>query len=560
MITHLSISNYTLIDKLDIEFTDGFSVITGETGAGKSIILGAIGLLLGQRADIKLIKQGTQRCVIEAHFDLSNYDLSEIFISNDIDYDAKDTILRRELTSAGKSRAFINDTPVALSLMKELGEKLVDIHSQHQNLLLRKEDFQLNVVDIMAENQTKLGDYRIQFNEYQSLIAEYNRLKESLETNKQNEDFLRYQLNELTEANLQEDEQTTLEQETVLMENAEDIKNALSEAYNQLSGEDGCIMVVRQSQRNLQSVATMVDRVQSLTERVEGCYIELKDIADEVNDILEQVDYDPNKLAMNQERLNLIYRLQKKHNVDTVGELLKIQHNIEQQVSGIDDSDVLLQEKRQQIEACETQCKRQAQAISKSRHTISKQIEKTIKSKLADLGMPNVQFEIHFNDKPLSVDGSDKVDFQFSANKNVSLQPISDVASGGEIARVMLALKAMISGTVKLPTIIFDEIDTGVSGKAAEQMANIMGDMGKKGRQVISITHLPQIAAQGKTHYRVYKQDTKEGTQTNMLRLNDEDRIAEIAQMLSGSEISKAAVDNAKQLINNSIKTQKQKE
>lgn len=551
MLQHLYIRNFTLIDELDLDFHSGFSVITGETGAGKSIILGAIGLLLGQRADSKSVKSGHEKCTIEAHFDLSKYDLESFFDENDIDYDEEDCILRRELTVAGKSRAFINDTPVQLTIMRELGNQLIDIHSQHQNLLLNKENFQLNVIDIIGNCEQQIDDYKLLFGNYLSAKKELDNLKESIERNKQNEDFLRFQLNELEQAALKDGEQEEIEQETQLMEHAEDIKTSLFETDNILSGDNSCIETIRQCYRRIQSISNVFPMAEEISSRLESCQIELKDISQEVASALEQVDFDPNRLEYCQNRLDLIYKLQQKHHVETIKELLDIKQELRLQVDNIDNSDNALSEKESAIKSLFDECSKKALSISKIRAKAAKKIEKEIIERLIALGMPNVRFNIKIVNKPLSQDGCDKVAFLFSANTGMQLQPISEVASGGEIARVMLSLKAMISGAVKLPTIIFDEIDTGVSGKIAEQMANIMTEMGKNDRQVISITHLPQIASQGKTHYKVYKNDTQEGTTTYMHELNKEERIKEIAQMLSGSTITDAAIDNAKQLLGN---------
>lgn len=549
MLKHLSIRNYTLIEKLEIDFPSGFSVITGETGAGKSIILGAIGLLLGQRADSKQIKTGEQKCTVEAHFDLSRYDMETFFRDNDIDYDREDCILRRELTAAGKSRAFINDTPVQLSIIRELGEQLIDIHSQHQNLLLNKENFQLSVVDIIANDSKQLQEYRKLFDDYHKALRKYNLLKDEIEKNRQNEDFLRFQLNELEEANLQENEQDDLEQKIQMMEHAEEIKTSLYETDNILSGDNSCVEKLRLCYKQLQAIENVYAKASELAGRIESCQIELKDIAQEVSNASEQIDFDPIILDQHKQRLDLIYHLQNKHKVDTIGELLDIYHNLKHQIDNINCGDETLENKKKECEALFEKCTSKAMSISKLRHGVSTKIEQQIIKQLTNLGMPHVRFEIHFDMKEISSDGCDKVAFMFSANSNTTLQHVSQVASGGEIARVMLALKAMISGTVKLPTIIFDEIDTGVSGKIAEQMANIMGKMGQEERQVISITHLPQIAAKGKVHYKVYKEETAEGTVSHMVMLNKEERVDEIAQMLSGSKITAAAIDNAKQLL-----------
>ena len=550
MLKQLYIKNFTLIDTLDMEFRSGFSVITGETGAGKSIILGAIGLLLGQRADSKSVKMGTDKCIIEAHFDLSRYGMDRFFDENEIEFDAEDTIIRRELTSAGKSRAFINDTPVALSMLKELGEQLVDVHSQHQNLLLNKQDFQLSVVDIIADDTKELADYQQTYVRYQELKKEEQRLREDIEQGRQQVDFMQFQYDELTNARLSDGEQEELEQRSETMSHSEDIKTALYEAESALEGdESGVVGNLKKAVSALQGIEHVYPDVAELAERMNSCYIELKDAAAEVSGKMEDVDFDPAELDMVNTRLDRIYELQKKYKVERVDQLLAIQEELGRKLSNIENSDEALAEIERQVSETLKDAQRKAELLTEKRRVAAGVIEKQMRERLVPLGMPNVRFEIAVEQETLGHSGQDKVSFLFSANTSTSLQPVSQVASGGEIARVMLSLKAMISGAVKLPTIIFDEIDTGVSGKIAEQMARMMSEMGHCDRQVISITHLPQIAALGSTHYKVYKDETAQGTTTHMLMLNDEERVREIAQMLSGSDVSEAAIQNAKELL-----------
>ena len=549
MLRHLYIKNYALIDLLDIELYSGFSVLTGETGAGKSIILGAIGLLLGQRADSKSIKAGAERCTIEAHFDLSRYDLQPFFTENDIDYDAEDTIIRREI-SATKSRAFINDTPVALSMLKELGEQLVDIHSQHQNLLLNKQDFQLSVVDIIAQNQGLLADYQESYRQLQTANRELQALKEDIERNRQQADFMQFQYEELQQANLVDGEQEELEQQSDMLSHAEDIKGALYEADGHLNGEQqGAVDNVRQSYQTLRNIARVLPAASELAERLESCHIELKDIADEVSSLLERTDFDPAELDRLNNRLDLIYDLEKKYHVDSVEELIAQRDLLGKQLNAIENSDEAMAELEAKCELLKGKCQQQADKLTKQRQKAAKEIEKQMQQRLVPLGMPHVRFEVSITPSALGKSGQDQVAFLFSANTSTPLQPVSQVASGGEIARVMLSLKAMISGAVKLPTIIFDEIDTGVSGKIAEKMAEMMREMGQAERQVISITHLPQIAAMGSHHYRVSKEETAQGTTSSMHLLSDEERVREIAQMVSGSDVTEAAINNAKALL-----------
>ena len=520
MLKRLYIKNFTLIDELDIDFYQGFSVITGETGAGKSIILGAIGLLLGQRADSKVIKD---KCVIEAHFDISRYGMETFFTENDIEYDPTDCIIRRELTSAGKSRAFINDTPVQLVLLKELGEQLIDIHSQHQNLLLNKQDFQLSVVDIIADNAKPLTQYQQTYSNYLSVSKELESLREAIDNNRQNQDFLQFQYEELTNANLVEDEQEELEQKSDTMSHAEEIKSALYEADNALSADEtGIVSALRTARTALSGIQWVFPDASELAQRLESSYIELKDISEEISNQLERVDFDPAELDAINNRLDRLYDLEKKYHVENVSELIAKREELKSQLNNIENSDEALAALQQRLSNLQTQAKKEADILTKRRQKAAQQLGRT---------------------------GQDKVAFLFSANTSTPLQPVSQVASGGEIARVMLSLKAMISGAVKLPTIIFDEIDTGVSGKIAEKMAEIMQEMGRHERQVISITHLPQIAALGTTHYKVEKEETVQGTISRMTELSSEERIREIAQMLSGSDVSDAAIQNAKELL-----------
>lgn len=553
MLKKLDIRNFTLIDHLEMALYPGFSVITGETGAGKSIVIGAIGLLLGNRADAKQVKRGCDKCIIEATFDLSIYHsdvLKDFFEDNDLDYEPEECLLRREVNANGKSRAFINDTPVTLALMRELGEQLIDVHSQHQNLLLSKEDFQLNVVDIIARDRQQLADYRAAFAEYRSAQRRLEELREQIATSRDNEDFLRFQQKELSEANLASGEQEQLEQEAELMSHAEDIKRALHEADYGLSGDDtGIVNLTRSIAAQLRSVADVYPEAQELAERLESCFVELKDISQEIASKVDDVEYDPQRFNLITQRLDTIYTLQQKFHVQTVDELLDRLNGINAQLDNIDNSDEELQELERSVEKLHAVCVEKAVVLTDMRRKSATVVEQELSKLLVPLGIPKVRFKVEVSPADPSTNGADKVMFLFSANSSTDMQPVSQVASGGEIARVMLSLKAMISKAIGLPTIIFDEIDTGVSGRVAEQMAHIMRDMGKANRQVLCITHLPQIAAAGSTHYKVAKQETEHGTVSTMTQLSDEQRITEIAQMLSGSDVSQAAVDNAKSLL-----------
>ena len=550
MIKTLYIRNFTLIEELSMQLYPGFSVITGETGAGKSIILGAIGLLLGNRADSKTIKQGAERCTIEAHFDISRYDLRNFFDENDIDYDDEDCILRRELTATGKSRAFINDTPVPLTLMRELGEQLVDVHSQHQNLLLQKEDFQLGVLDIIADDHKQLTDYQDAYDSYRESLRRLEQMQAEIEQSRKNEDFVRFQYQELHAAALKSGEQEELEQQADMLNHAEEIKQAFFETDNLLSAENtGIVSQLKRAFSSIKSVEKVFPKTENMAERIDSAYIELKDVAAEISSLLESIDFDPAQLDAVNERLDNLYTLQKKYHVATTEELIEKEKQLAEQLSHIENSDDELKELEEQTAACLKKAEQLAQQLTRMRKDAAKVVEKQMLERLVPLGIPYIRFGVNLTSKPLAADGADKVSFLFSANTSTPMQPVSQVASGGEIARVMLSLKAMISGAVKLPTIIFDEIDTGVSGKIAEKMALMMQEMGNKDRQVISITHLPQIAARGNHHYKVFKLETPQGTQTQMKQLEPDERIHEIAQMLSGESVTEAALQNSRELL-----------
>lgn len=551
MLQSLYIQNYALIDRLDIGFGPGFSVITGETGAGKSIILGAIGLLLGQRADVKSIKKGTSKCVVEAKFHIANYGLKPFFEENDLEFDPEECIIRREMTANGKSRAFINDTPASLAQMKVLGEKLIDVHSQHQNLLLNKEGFQLNILDILAQDDKETAAYRQVYNEYRTVCRELDDFIAQAEKSRQDEDYIRFQLEQLNEADLKEGEQTALEQEADTLSHAEDIKSGLYKAQQLIDGEEGgTLLLAKECMQTLQNISEVYAPAKEWTERLNSCYIELKDLSHEISGAEEEIEFNPSRLDYVNERLNLIYSLQQKHHAKTVEELIAVQEDYQNQLNAITSFDDRIAELNRKKEELYSKVLEQAKVLTALRTASAKHIEEQMKSLLIPLGMPNVRFAVKLEQrKEPDSKGMDTVTFLFSANKNGTLQNVASIASGGEIARVMLSLKAMIAGAVKLPTIIFDEIDTGVSGSIAEKMALIMQDMGKQNRQVISITHLPQIAARGNAHYKVYKKDTETGTNSYIRQLTDEERVQEIAHMLSGTTLTDAAVQNARALL-----------
>ena len=550
MLRSLYIQNYALIEKLDIGFEPGFSVITGETGAGKSIILGAIGLLLGQRADVKSIRTGATKCVIEARFDISRYNLRSFFEENELEYE-DECILRRELYASGKSRAFINDSPAPLAQMKELGEQLIDVHSQHQNLLLNTEGFQLNVLDLLAHDDAILAAYQSAYKAWKQAQGDLDKLIEKIARDKSDEDYIRFQWQQLDEARLATGEQEALEQETEMLSHAEDIKAGLYQADQLFNNDEhGLLSGLKTCCNTLQTLQAVYPAAEELANRLESSYIELKDIADEISDREERVEFNPARLAEANERLNLIYSLQQKHHVDTVDELMALRDDYATRLASISSSDEELETLRKQCEELHGQVLRQASVLTQARQEAAREVERQMAQRLIPLGMPNVRFAVEMGErKEPGPHGSDTVSFLFSANKNGTLQNISSVASGGEIARVMLSVKAMIAGAVKLPTIVFDEIDTGVSGEIASRMADIMQEMADNQRQVISITHLPQIASRGRAHYKVYKKDNETETNSHICRLTDEERVEEIAHMLSGATLTEAALNNARTLL-----------
>lgn len=551
MLRSLYIQNYALIEKLDISFETGFSVITGETGAGKSIILGAIGLLLGQRADVKAIRRGASKCVIEARFDISAYGMRPFFEENELEYDEEECILRREVQASGKSRAFINDTPASLAQVKELGEQLIDVHSQHQNLLLNKEGFQLNVLDILAHNDAALEKYHTCYHEWKRIDKELSELMALAEKSRSDEDFIRFQLEQLEEAQLTEGEQDELEQESEVLSHSEEIKAGLYRIEQSFfSDEGGLLSYLKDNLNTLNNLQKVYQPAKELAERMESAYIELKDISLEVSSQGESIEFNPARLEEVNDRLNLIYSLQQKHRVQTLDELIALTEEYRNKLTDITSYDERIAELTELKEEQFKRVKQQAEALTKARTVAAREVEKQLAARLVPLGMPNVRFQVEMGlKKEPGVQGEDTVNFLFSANKNGMLQNISSVASGGEIARVMLSIKAMIAGAVKLPTIVFDEIDTGVSGEIADRMADMMQEMGDRNRQVISITHLPQIAARGRAHYKVYKKDSDTETNSHIRRLTDDERVEELAHMLSGATLTEAALSNARSLL-----------
>lgn len=550
MLTHLYITNYALIEELDIDFHDGFSVITGETGAGKSIILGALGLLLGKRADAQAIKNGEKKCCIEASFDIRALNLKSFFADNDIDNDDTECILRREVINTGKSRAFINDTPVSLTQLKELGTYLIDIHSQHQNLLMNQEDFLLDIVDTIAGNQSLRETYLHTFEAWkraQNLLLE---LQTRAEKDQANQDYLKFQIQQFQEANLSEGEQEELEQEASTLNHAEDIKQALFAACAPLVSEELRLLEeLKNGVQKLESISAVYPQAQEMAERLNSAYIELEDLSSELEKVQMEIEFDPIRQNFVEERLNTIYSLEQKHKVSTIAELLQIYDDLQKRLNEIENIDETLKEKEKEVEQQLGALAKSAKALTKSRETAAKTIAKSLIEQLQTLGMPHVKLEFSLTPKSsFDRNGSDTISLLFTANKNRPLQDVAAIASGGEIARLMLSLKALIAKSKALPTIIFDEIDTGVSGTMAEKMALTMQQIADN-CQVLCITHLPQIAALGAHHYRVYKVEGDDKTTSHISLLSQEERIKEIANMLTGSEMTEAAINNAKSLL-----------
>ena len=551
MIKKLSVSNYTLIDELHIDFSAGFSVITGETGAGKSIILGALSLILGQRADLKSLRRSDEKAVIEGVFDIASYHLRDFFDENELDYDEGECILRREILPSGKSRAFINDTPVSLAQLKALGEQLIDIHSQHQNMLLADPRFQLRVVDTMAGDSALLADYREHYRRWRERLQAYTRLQEENRSGREEEDYLRYQLTQLDEAHLQEGEQEELEAELQTLQHAEEIKNELAVLQEFLHAEEtGVVSLLNATLSRMRALSRLYPEVDEWAERLESDYIDLKDIASTVDRSQENLNMDPERLAWVENRLDTYYSLQQKHRLASAAELLALRDSFAERLARIENYDEELATLKHEVDEAESQVRDLAERLTRVRRQSAADISHTLTERVKPLGMPHLQFEIEVSPRPqFDETGGDAIRFLFSANKNQPLQPVSEVASGGEISRLMLSLKALVAHAMALPTIVFDEVDTGVSGEIADKMARIMREMSRC-MQVISITHLPQVAAWGQTHYRVYKSDTATATATHLVRLTDSERVEEIARMLSGSSLTAAALDNARELLN----------
>jgi DNA repair protein RecN (Recombination protein N) len=550
MLQFLTIENYALIDHLEFHPGKGLTVITGETGAGKSIIMGALGLILGQRADAKAVRSGAGKCVIEAQFDISAYDLEAFFAQNDLEYDASATIIRREIYATGKSRAFVNDTPVQLPLLRELGSHLIDIHSQHQNLLLGQDAFQLSVVDALAHNQAEYASYRAAYDQLKAHDSKLKALRAQAERDAQEADYIRFQFSQLDDANLVEGEQEELEAEQELLSHAEDIKSCLCQMHEGLDGEgDAVVQMLKSVSQKAHELSRIYPDIAEIAQRLESDYIDLKDIADEVDSRSEEVNYDPQRLEQVEERLSLLYTLQKKHGKSSVEELIQLRDELFERIQHIDNSDEEILELEQQVKRLAAEATRLAAILTDTRKQAAQQLQKDLIARVTYLGMPNLRFQVSITPlNSLSPSGSDSLEFLFSANKNQPLRPAGEVASGGEISRLMLGIKSLVASARTLPTIIFDEIDTGVSGDIADRMGSVMKELSTH-LQVITITHLPQVAGKGNQHFRVFKADTDEQTITHIEQLSPEQRIQEIARMLSGSDITPEALANARTLI-----------
>ncbi|MCL1943644.1 MAG: DNA repair protein RecN [Candidatus Azobacteroides sp.] len=553
MLTKLHVRNYALISRLEIDLKKGFYVLTGETGAGKSILIGALSLISGQRADSKSIKSSEDKCIVDATFDISSYHLNHFFEENDIDYN-DECILRREIYASGKSRAFVNDTPVSLSTLKDLANALIDIHSQNQNQLLSDNRFQLKVVDALAGNQDLLNEYEIRYAGYKNLVHRLEKLTEEAEKSKADEEYDRFQYNQLSEAKLKEGEQAGLESELETHTHAEEIKSGLYKISRLLDGEEsGVLNALRNAVNTASGLQKIYSSANEIKERIENAYIDLKDLSSEVETKTENIEFNPDRMDEINNRLNTIYSLQQKHRVQTIEELIAIEKSLGEKLYSsehIEEQIALLQKEiNEQLESVKTS----GEKLSVNRKKAAAELEKNLIKRLSYLGMPNVRFSVDIEKKEKPGDnGLDDIRFLFSANKNIPLQPVAETASGGETARLMLCIKALIADATALPTIIFDEIDTGVSGEIADKMGIIMYEMSKY-MQVITITHLPQIAARGDIHFKVYKEDTGDKTNSNIKQLTPEERITELAQMLSGAQVTDAAINNAKALLSHSL-------
>lgn len=549
MLKNISVQNYALIDKLEVEFTDGLTIITGETGAGKSILLGALGLIAGNRADTQALQDKTKKCVVEANFNIKGYSLKEFFSANELDYEVM-TSIRREINPEGKSRAFINDTPVTLNQLKELAEYLIDIHSQHQTLTLNGSAFQLSVVDAFADHSSALEEYADGFKKYKTLEKQLKELTEKESQAKKDLDYFQFQFNELEDANLKADQQLTMEQELETLNNAEDIKSNISKAaYGLSGGEQNLLSSLNEIKIILSGMAKFKSEINDLSTRLASAYIELKDITNELESLEQEIIYDPKRIEVLTQKIDAVYRLQLKHQVKTIEELIAIKDDLSNKLLDFNSLEAEIEKVNKELTTLQKSLLVLAKKMSVSRKKSIPKIEKEIASLLSSLSMPNAQLKVeHTESETLTTNGLDKVSFLFSANKGSDFKELNKVASGGELSRLMLSIKSLIAQLTALPTIIFDEIDTGVSGDVADKVGSIMDKMANK-MQVITITHLPQIASKGKSHLFVYKEDKNNKTYSNIKKLTAEERVQEVAKMLSTGSPTAAAISNAKELL-----------
>lgn len=549
MIKLLHISNYALIDRLEIGFDDGLTIITGETGAGKSIILGALSLILGERADTKAIRDTSTKTVVEATFDITGYHMEPFFKENDIDWDEKECIVRRELSPSGRSRAFINDSPVALSLLRELATRLLDIHSQHSNMLLSQPTFQLSILDSIAGNTTLLESYHSAYQQYREAVKRLDETEREMEQLRRNEDYIRFQVNQLQEMQLKPNEDQELEAQQNKLSNITGLKEALWNVSNLLDGEDGSILqhLSTVAQRLTEAEGNLED-IKGMAERVGGAIIDLKDIARSVDATMESLNDDPAELNRVEERLSEIYSLMHKHNAGDVNELIAIERDYAMQLTEIEHNDDIIEQLKAEVQSHKSSAMNIAAQLSDKRQQAAKRFGKELLAMATPLGMKNIAFDVDFSKTDLMLHGTDAVEFMMAFNKNQKPMPVKDTASGGEISRVMLCIKTIIAHHMRLPSIIFDEVDTGVSGDVANKIGEMMAEIARN-IQVIAITHLPQVAANGDHHLRVFKTDTDVETLTRVETLDDEEHVMEIARMLSGKGLNQAAIENAKSLI-----------
>lgn len=550
MLTHLLISNYALIDNLEIDFRKGLTIITGETGAGKSIILGALSLILGERADARVIRSTDNKSVIEAAFDVKdNSDIEKFLEENDLESLGEECILRREISSNGRSRAFINDTPVTLSVLRDLTLKLVDIHSQHSNMLLGNEEYQLRIVDCVSDNDALRNEYATIYDNYKKIKYQLATLKDDYEKSRQDEDYIRFQLSQIETLKLQENEDEELEREQTKLSNIADIKQNLWQSSSILQdNEESVLSMLSTASRCLMQIENVDEELKEASERLQSTCIELKDLARTISSMQDAYVDDPKELERINERLNNIYELETKHKVKGVNQLIALQRSYEEKLALIDNSDDEIKRLEKELANCEEKAKKVATELSKSRKQGAESFRAQLETSAVPLGLKNLRFDIAFEETSLGASGMDKIKFMFAFNKQQQLMAIENTASGGELSRVMLCIKAIIAQKMQLPTIIFDEVDTGVSGEIAHKMGEMMSSISKN-IQVLAITHLPQVAVKGDNHYKVYKADSEDATFTSMCELTKEERINEIARMLSGEKIDDAALNNAKSLL-----------